>query len=56
LSGFDPKTLESVLRDAGSTLMEDLGDSQLVERYDKQGFNRFVPLAPSRIARARVVA
>jgi methyltransferase (TIGR00027 family) len=55
LSGFDPTTLSEVLRGVGFLLLEDCDDVQLVTRYDAQGLNGLRPLAPSRVAHARVV-
>jgi methyltransferase (TIGR00027 family) len=55
LSGFNPNTLARDLHDVGFDLLEDLNDSQLVERYDPRGLNGLKPLQHSRIARARVV-
>ena len=54
LSGFDPGTLARDLKDVGFDLLEDLNDSQVVQRYDPRGLNGLKPLQHSRIAHARV--
>ena len=55
LSGFNPNTLARDLHDVGFDLLEDLNDSQLVEKYDPRGLNGLKPLQHSRIAHARVI-
>jgi methyltransferase (TIGR00027 family) len=55
LSGFYPKTLAQDLRLVGFALLEDVDDSQLVQRYDPRGLNQLKPVPVSRIARARVI-
>lgn len=54
LSGFNPNTLAQDLHDVGFDLLEDLNDSQVVERYDPHGLNGLEPAPHSRIAHARV--
>jgi O-methyltransferase involved in polyketide biosynthesis len=54
LSGFNPNTLARDLHDVGFDLLEDLNDSQVVERYDPRGLNGLRPSPHSRIAHARV--
>lgn len=51
-SGFDPATLGKTLFSVGLQLEEDLGDTQLIERYDSRGVNGLQSVAASRIARA----
>ncbi len=55
LCGFDPNTLSRDLHAVGLTLLEDLEDFQVVDRYDPRGLNVLKPLKHSRIAHARVV-
>lgn len=54
LSGFHPAQLAQDLHEVGFTLIEDLGDHQLVERYDPRGLNQLRATSFSRIAHARV--
>ncbi len=54
LSGFHPAQLAQDLHEVGFTLIEDLGDHQLVERYDPRGLNQLRATSFSSIARARV--
>ena len=54
LSGFDPGTLARDLHGLGWTLLEDLDDARLVERYDPRGLDALTPYGYSRIAHARV--
>ncbi len=54
LSGFHPDTLARDLHDVGFDLLEDLDDSQVVQRYDPRGLNGLKPLQHSHIAHARV--
>lgn len=54
LSGFHPAELVQDLHGVGLTLLEDLSDTQLVERYDPQGLNQLRTTPFSRAAHARV--
>jgi methyltransferase (TIGR00027 family) len=53
-SGFDPRTLEEDLAAVGLGLIEDLTETQLLERYQCTGHKSMIPLEHSHIALARV--
>lgn len=54
ICGFDPAQLPDVLASAGWSLLEDVADTALVERYDPQGLNGMKPWGLGRLARVRV--
>ncbi len=54
LCGFDPSTLQRDLALAGYSLLEDMSDLDLVQRYDPQGLNKLSPRGLGRISLARV--
>jgi methyltransferase (TIGR00027 family) len=53
--GFDPATLKGELALVGHSLLEDLRDIDLVQRYDPQGLNKLSPRGLGRMAHTRVV-
>ena len=53
--GFNPSTLQGTLALAGYSLLEDLPDIDLVQRYDPQGANKMSPRGLGRIALAQIV-
>jgi len=56
LSGFDPATLKPLLLETGLLLLEDLGGSQAVARYDATGVNGLRWAGAGHVAHARVVS
>lgn len=53
--GFDPATLKGELALVGHSLLEDVRDIDLVQRYDPQGLNKLSPRGLGRMAHTRVV-
>lgn len=55
LSGFDPVTLQELLRENGWGLVEDLDGLQALARYDAAGRNKLQPSASAHLAHARAL-
>lgn len=55
ICGFSPSALKGALSLAGHSLLEDVTDTDLVERYDPQGLNGLTPRGLGRIAFTRIV-